>query len=92
MAETYYALTDIVKLCDHLTAAMPSSYAFGIAAVRKTLVSLPAADVVKVVRCEDCTYTETDGCDDPAIYCKKWDMWEMPAKGFCYKGDRRIYG
>ncbi|MBQ4187433.1 MAG: hypothetical protein II642_06085, partial [Firmicutes bacterium] len=35
-------------------------------------------DVAEVVRCAECKHSKTDGMDDPAIYCKKWDRWEMP--------------
>ena len=56
MAETYYSLTDIVKLCDNLIAAMPTSFYSGIMAVRNGLASLLAADVVPVVRCKECRY------------------------------------
>ena len=48
MAETYYSLTDIVKLCDNLVAAMPTSFYSGIWKVRNTLYRIPAADVVPV--------------------------------------------
>lgn len=46
MAETYYSLTEIVKLCDNLVAAMPTSFYSGIMTVRTGLANLPAADVV----------------------------------------------
>ena len=47
----------------------------------------PAADVVPVVRCKDCKHTGTDGLG--AIYCEKWDRWEMPEDFFCYYGKRK---
>ena len=37
-----------------------------------------------LVRCKDCKHTETDGID--AIYCKKWDRWEMPEDFYCAYG------
>ena len=43
-------------------------------------------EVRGVVHCKECKHTERDGTDDPAIYCKVWDRWEMPEDGFCYKG------
>lgn len=46
-------------------------------------------DEVIVIRCKDCKHTETDGCADPAIYCQKWDRWEMPEDFFCAYGERR---
>lgn len=56
---------------------------------RRCLESAPAVDAVPVVRCEKCKHTETDGCEDPAIYCKKWDRWEMPPDFYCGYGERR---
>lgn len=44
-------------------------------------------DVRPVVRCSDCKWTEIDGTG--AIYCKKWDRWEMPPNGFCWLGRKR---
>ena len=52
----------------------------------------PTIDAVPVVRCKDCKHTDTDGCKDPAIYCKVWDRWEMPEDGFCSYGERRSDG
>lgn len=49
----------------------------------------PTADVRPVVLCKDCKWTETDGMEDPAIYCEKWDRWEMPPDGFCWLGKKR---
>lgn len=51
--------------------------------------NLPAADVRSVVLCRDCKFTKTDGMEDPAIYCEKWDRWEMPPDGFCWLGKKR---
>lgn len=42
---------------------------------------------VEVVRCKDCKHTGTDGCG--AIYCEKWDRWEIPEDFFCGYGERR---
>ena len=50
---------------------------------------LIANGVTIPVRCKDCKHTETDGCSDPAIYCKKWDRWEMPEDFFCSYGERK---
>jgi len=56
------------------------------------LEAIPAADVVEVVRCRDCEFTKRDGMDDPAIYCKKWDRWEMPPDAYCWLGKRKDGG
>ena len=45
-------------------------------------------NMVEVVRCKDCKYTKTDGMEQPAIYCEKWDRWEMPEDFFCAYGVR----
>lgn len=50
---------------------------------------IPDADVRPVVLCRDCKFTKTDGMEDPAIYCEKWDRWEMPPDGFCWLGKKR---
>lgn len=44
-------------------------------------------DYQELVRCKDCKHTKADGCG--AIYCKKWDRWEMPEDYFCADGERR---
>ena len=44
-------------------------------------------NLVEVVRCKDCKYTRTDGCD--AIYCEKWDYWEIPEDFYCAYGERK---
>lgn len=51
------------------------------------LMSLP--DVRPVVLCRDCKWTKTDEMEDPAIYCEKWERWEMPPDAFCYLGKHR---
>ena len=53
---------------------------------------VPAVDAVPVVRCGQCRFTDRDGSEDPAIYCQKWDMWEMPEDGYCWLGKRREDG
>lgn len=52
MAETYYSLTNIVKLTDNLIAAMPTTFYNGIMAVRSGLASIPTADVVETAMYE----------------------------------------
>lgn len=49
----------------------------------------PTVDAVPVVRCLDCKHTKTDGMANPAIYCKKWDRWEMPSDFYCKYGERK---
>lgn len=56
---------------------------------RASLLDIPTADVRPVVLCKDCKWTKTDGMEDPAIYCEKWDRWEMPPDGFCWLGKKR---
>lgn len=46
-------------------------------------------DVAEIVRCKDCKYTKKGGCEPPAIYCEKWDRWEMPEDAYCYLGRKK---
>lgn len=71
MAETYYSLTDIVKLCDNLVAAMPTSFYSGIMTVRTGLANIPAADVV-ARDCYDRLLAENDELrkERPVVRCK----------------------
>lgn len=55
------------------------------------LKCLPPADVRPVVFCKDCAKAKTDTVDG-AIYCRVWDMWEMPEKGFCFNGVKKKGG
>lgn len=91
MAETYYSLTDIVKLCDNLVAAMPTSFYSGIMTVRTGLANIPAADVVPVVRCGECKYCvehyDTDG-NAPYWVCKEWDSG-TDYDGYCHYGEKK---
>lgn len=52
--------------------------------IMSELERVHSIDVEPVVRCRDCRYTRTDGID--AIYCEKWDRWEMPPDAYCYLG------
>lgn len=100
MAETYYALTDIIKLIDNLIAAMPTSFYNGIMAVRGGLATAPAADVVEVVRCKDCKHyvpAEDDGemmCVKDADWCVEDGCYygftdSHDADWFCADGERK---
>lgn len=48
--------------------------------------SIPAADVVEVVRCKDCRHSET--CPDRILWCNECNMLAEP-DGYCYRGERR---
>lgn len=61
----------------------------GVRHAQDVVKKLPAVDSVEVVQCKDCAHTETDGTREPAIYCKKWDRWEMPEDFFCGYGKRK---
>lgn len=57
--------------------------------VTRYLQNLPAADVVEVVRCQNCKY-----CDDKTPYelwClgRGWPYQMVPPDGYCDKGKRR---
>ena len=58
--------------------------------IRQAILDIPAADVAPVVRCRDCKFTKSDGFG--AIYCEKWDRWEMPPDAYCYLGAKNKEG
>ena len=69
--------------------AAPSSWAAAYEQFLTDIENCPTVDAVPVVRCKDCKHTKTDGMADPAIYCKKWDRWEMPSDFYCKYGERK---
>lgn len=52
----------------------------------KRIEELDAEENSRIVRCGECKHTKNDGCG--AIYCMKWDRWEMPEDFFCAYGER----
>lgn len=67
----------------------PLTFANGLDVAWSEIQKIPVADVQEIVRCKDCKFTKRDGCDPPAIYCEKWDRWEMPEDAYCYLGKRK---
>lgn len=55
------------------------------AEVRQSLLNVPSADAVPVVRCKDCKhrYAENGFCEG-----RGWPMQLVPEDGFCDKGKR----
>lgn len=51
------------------------------------ILKAPTIEAEPVVYCKDCKHTDTDGCG--AIYCKKWDRWEMEHDFYCAYGERK---
>lgn len=47
---------------------------------RQTILNLPSADVVEVVRCKDCKYRDRSVCDYSAVYIRP--------NGYCQWGER----
>ena len=82
MAERYEFLREKNGNYDHYTDGFEDAMLY--------VEDAPAVDAVEVVRCKDCKHTDTDGCG--AIYCEKWDRWEMPEDFFCSYGKRRGEG
>lgn len=55
----------------------------------RRLLSIPAADVVPVVRCKDCKYWQDNNDNYPHEECR-WGHGETPdADDFCSYGERR---
>ena len=77
------------ELREYQTANLDDAFEYGYDFAIGQIDAIPAADVRPVVLCKDCKWTKTDGMEDPAIYCKKWDRWEMPPDGFCWLGKKR---
>ena len=86
MAETYYSLTDIVKLLDNLVASMPSDDMWGILTVRNSLWQIPATDVVEVVRCKDCKWAIPENEKRKMFAC--FGALRKP-NWFCAYGEKR---
>lgn len=94
MAETYYSLTELVKLTDNLIASLPTSFYNGIMAVRGGLVTAPAADVV-ARDCYDRVLVENDELrkERPVVRCeycagRRWcnfRQW-LGEHGYCSRG------
>lgn len=49
----------------------------------RILDSIPAADVVPVVRCKDCRHIHIW---KDVYYCRYWERWEITPNGFCSSG------
>lgn len=81
LAKAYFTPSLGVEIIGTVSVAVES--------LLQTIDNIPAADVREVVLCRDCKWTKADGMEDPAIYCKKWDRWEMPPDGFCWLGEKR---
>ena len=66
----------------------------GLEAAIEVATSIPAADVVEVVRCGQCKYCvehyDTDG-NAPYWTCKEWDSG-TDYDGYCHYGERKEGG
>ena len=62
------------------------------AEITRILDAIPAADVVEVVRCGECTNFRhvkfpQSGREDNCCICRL--EWDIPEDGFCFRGERR---
>lgn len=58
----------------------------------KLLATFPSADVVEVVRCKDCKYSQfkDNGVLRPIAYCHKLNVIiSGKGKGYCYLAERK---
>lgn len=78
------------KIIDYLTELKKESYTISIEAMIEMLQSVPAADVVNVVRCEKCRHWKrnVDITDSPNGYCF-YNNEVMHKTEFCSSGDRK---
>lgn len=91
MNKFYIEWRDICRCIDRICDTVEDADFDGI---KGMFIQAPAirvekeSDIRPVVFCKDCAKAKTDTVDG-AIYCHVWDMWEMPEKGFCYKGVKK---
>ena len=53
----------------------------------KRLANMPAADVVRVVRCKDCEHSRKNGI---FLWCDRWKHGTNPeGDGWCYLGEKK---
>lgn len=93
MAEKEYiereAALDAITYNPIVKSTEPDIIDLTLALARKHIRKVPAADVVEVVRCKDCTYR--DGKEDLCgnIYCRLHDG-RFDKDGYCSYGKREV--
>ena len=68
---------DVEELLQKLPNDLPYK-----ASVKRVLIQAPAADVVEVVRCKDCTEWDKDECE-----CSHW--YGFKENDYCSYGERK---
>lgn len=71
---------------DELIRKIQEGYKFGSLTITELISECPSADVIKVVRCEKCTYGSIDPKNFNGYCRKRRDM--IYANDFCSKGER----
>ena len=64
----------------------------GISTALTAIDSMPSANVVEVVRCKDCKYSQfkDNGVLRPTAYCHRLNVIiSGKGKGYCYLGERK---
>ena len=88
MDRKYIELDSAIKhLRGECVTKYPISFSNGISAAANALGKLPAADVVEVVRCKDCSHGSPD--DDGSISCSCFVVDGMSPDGYCSFGERK---
>ena len=82
---------------DALIRKIQEGHKFGSLTITELISECPTADVVEVVRCEDCkhgnyfidAHTYNYGTSVKAkVYCRIWQDW-VSANGYCFLADKR---
>lgn len=94
----YISRQDAIKaICDLPNCNNGYSDTYDKAYIIGTLEEVQSADVVEVVRCEDCkhenyfidAHTDNYGTSVKAkVYCRIWQDW-VSANGYCFLADKR---
>ena len=82
---------------DALIRKIQEGHKFGSLTITELISECPKADVVEVIRCEDCkhrhyfvnAHTDNYGTSVKAkVYCRVWQDW-VPPEGYCFLADMR---
>lgn len=93
MAEYIEKQAVISLLNGKCIAKYPTSFVFGLKAAANEVSKIPAADVVDVVRCNDCVHStviRNSGDGSATWHCKKsYGLPEVDPIDYCSHGERR---
>jgi len=93
MKDEYIRKQDAVDALDRIFDNVPMELTTEILRLRRELRGLPSADVVQVVRCENCVHwSDSNQCARPELSGSRWHdakYFETMPDDFCSYGERR---